>query len=92
MISKHLKTALDSGLKESSAIGAGDEDTNPAEAAGADPDGGICLDISSEILEVCIKFMHFKLINREISMERPNFDIEPTIALQVLEAAIYLKC
>ena len=52
---------------------------------------GIKLDISSEILEICIKFMHFKLINRKVSFARPPFPIEPSLALEVLRASIYLQ-
>ena len=89
LISKHLKTALEGGLKDKT-----DEYNDAAASAQVDgeTDTGIHLDINAEILETCIKFMHYKLINREISTERPDFDIDPEIALQVLEAAIYLKC
>ena len=51
---------------------------------------GIKLDINSEILEVCIKFMHYKVVNRKVSFDRPPFPSEPTKALDVLKASIYL--
>lgn len=51
---------------------------------------GIQLDITAEILEICIKFMHYKTINRKVSRDRPNFHIEPSQALDVLKASIYL--
>ena len=38
---------------------------------------GIQLDITSDILEICIKFMHYKTVNRKVSIDRPNFPIEP---------------
>ena len=51
---------------------------------------GIKLDITSEILEVCIKFMHYKVVNRKVSCDRPPFPIAPEKALDVLKASIYL--
>jgi hypothetical protein len=51
---------------------------------------GIQLEITAEILEICIKFMHYKTVNRKISVERPQFPIEATQALDVLKASIYL--
>ena len=51
---------------------------------------GIQLEITSEILEICIKFMHYKTVNRKISAERPPFPIESTQALDVLKASYYL--
>ena len=51
------------------------------------------LDIPSEILEITIKYMHYKVIYRDLPMEdRPEFHIEPPKALDVLNAAIYLEC
>ena len=88
MISKHLKNCLESGMKESKEPPELDAQGNPPPPTGAGfTEEGIHLDIESEILDMCIKFMHYKLINRKISMERPAFDIEPAIALRVLEAA-----
>ena len=53
LISKHLENCLSAGMKE------------------AEPEahklngGGILLDcITSDILEICIKYMHYKVINR----------------------------
>ena len=91
MISKHLTKCLESGMKESAAAPELDAAGNPPPPTGDGyTDVGIHLDIEAEILEICIKFMHYKLINRKISMERPSFDIEPAIALRVLEAATQL--
>ena len=42
-----------------------------------DPEEGIKLDINAEILEICIKFMHYKTVQREVSTERKIFHIEP---------------
>ena len=42
-----------------------------------DHSDGIVLDIDSEILEICIKFMHYKIINRKVTTERPPFPIDP---------------
>ncbi|CDW82758.1 UNKNOWN [Stylonychia lemnae] len=52
----------------------------------------ISLDINAEILEICVKYLHYKLIYRKVSFARPPFPIEPKIALDVLKAAIYLQC
>lgn len=52
---------------------------------------GIQLDIKSDILEICIKFMHYKTVNRKVSFERPPFPIAPNEALDVLKASIYLQ-
>jgi hypothetical protein len=52
---------------------------------------GIHLEITADILEICIKFMHYKTINRKISGDRPNFPIEAGQALKVLKASIYLQ-
>ena len=56
------------------------------------PEEGIKLDISAEILEICIKFMHYKLVNRMVSFERKEFHIDPVQVPDVLKAAIYLQC
>ena len=51
------------------------------------------LEITAEILEVCIKYMHYQTIYRDLpAPDRAKFDIEPRIADQVLKAAIYLDC
>jgi len=50
----------------------------------------IKLDIAAEILEICIKYMHYKMIYRNLPGRRPKFDLNPKIALKVLEASIYL--
>jgi len=56
-------------------------------------DKRISLDLPSTILEVCIKYMHYKLIYAPLAPEqRPEFAIEPVMALDVLNAAIYLQC
>ena len=89
MISKHLKNALTSGMKEgqeNSEYGDEQEQDNVPQ-----PEDGIKLKLSSEILETCLNFMHYKHINREVSFARPEFQIEPDMALKVLEAAIYLQ-
>ena len=53
----------------------------------------IDLNITSEILEVCIKYMHYQVIYRDLPVgSRPEFHIEPPIAHNVLKAAIYLEC
>ena len=54
-------------------------------------DEGINLDLPSDILEICIKFMHYKYVNRKVSFERPPFPIEPELGKEVLKAAIYLQ-
>ena len=51
---------------------------------------GIQLDIDKDILEICLKFMHYKTVNRKVSFERPPFHIDPAKALDVLKASIYL--
>merc|ERR1711957_472554 len=48
------------------------------------------LDIPSDILEICIKYMHYKVIYKNLPGRRPKFDLDPKAALRVLEAAIYL--
>ena len=80
MISKHLKNCLEGNFKEA----------QEGEAEPADPADGIKLELNAEILEICIKFLHYKVINRQVSFERPPFPIEPEVALKVLEASIYL--
>ena len=51
------------------------------------------LNIDKEILEVCIKYMHYKLIYQELPHTvRPQFHIDAPIALDVLNAAVYLQC
>lgn len=52
----------------------------------------IHLNIKTEILEICLKYLHYKLIYRNVSFERPPFHIAPEHALEVLKAAIYLQC
>jgi hypothetical protein len=52
----------------------------------------IHLDIETPILETCLKYLHYKLIYRKVSFERPPFHIEPEEALKVLKAAMYLQC
>lgn len=52
----------------------------------------INLAIKTEILEVCLKYLHYKLIYRNVSFERPPFNIAPEFALEVLKAAMYLQC
>ena len=98
MISQHLKTELGAGLKETVDY-AGDimavekaEPTAKKDGEKDEDDDAIKLDVDAEILEICIKFMHFKYINRQISVERPNFEIDPNLALRVLQASCYLKC
>ena len=68
------------GMKESKAGGEEGGDGEPA----------IELDVTAEILEICLKFMHYKTVNRKVSFERPPFHIEPALALEVLKASIYL--
>ena len=54
---------LDSNFKEST--GDGNDPANPAAPTDGETEDGIHLkNINAEILEVCIKFMHYKLINR----------------------------
>ena len=49
------------------------------------------IDLDADILEICIKFMHYKHINRRPQvLERPDFPVVPEKALDVLKAAIYL--
>ena len=51
------------------------------------------LDIDSKILEITVKYMHYKVIYRDLPLEqRPEFHIDPPNALDVLNAAIYLEC
>ena len=52
----------------------------------------ITLDIPSDILEICIKYLHYKMIYKNLPGRRPKFDLAPPVALRVLEAAIYLQC
>ena len=53
----------------------------------------IKLNITAEILEVCIKYMHYKVIFQSLPVSaRPDFTIAPPIAHNVLKAAIYLRC
>ena len=77
-ISKHITNALNSGMKEAQSDASEEEpaaDANGEEAAN-EPTDGIKLKIDSEILEICIKFMHYKFINRQVRV-RPEFPIEP---------------
>ena len=94
LISKHITNALTSGMKESQSEFEDDEPTpeEKDEDAANEPTDGIKLKIEAEILEICIKFMHYKFINRQVTFTRPEFPIHPDKALQVLEAAIYLEC
>ena len=69
-----------------------DEDKNDEEKPPEEELDGIKLDIPADILEICLKYMHYKTINRRISYQRPNFPIEPPKALDVLKAALYLGC
>ena len=62
MISKHLKNALESGMKESKEEDGAEPKDPPAPSDGM-TDVGIHLEINAEILEICIKFMHYKHIN-----------------------------
>lgn len=51
------------------------------------------LDIDSDILEITVKYMHYKVIYRDLPHDqRPEFYIDPPKALDVLNAAIYLVC
>ena len=52
----------------------------------------ITLELPSDILEICIKYLHYKMIYKDLPGRRPNFDLAPNVALKVLEAAIYLQC
>jgi hypothetical protein len=52
----------------------------------------INLAIKTDILEICLKYLHYKLIYRSVSFERPPFNIAPEFALDVLKAAMYLQC
>ena len=53
----------------------------------------LSLNITSEILEVCIKYMHYQTIYRDLPVkDRAQFKIDPIIADSVLKAAIYLEC
>jgi hypothetical protein len=44
------------------------------------------------VVETCLKYLHYKLIYRKVSFQRPPFHINPEDALEVLKAAIYLQC
>ena len=51
------------------------------------------LDIHSDILEITIKYLHHKIIYRDLPHDvRPQFHVDPPKALDVLNAAIYLEC
>jgi hypothetical protein len=52
----------------------------------------INLAIKTDILEICLKYLHYKLIYRNVSFARPPFNISPEHALDVLKAAMYLQC
>ena len=72
MISKHLQTELGVGLKETVDYAGDIMAVETAQAVEKkDDDGAIHLNVDAEILEICIKFMHYKQINRQISTERP---------------------
>uniref|UniRef100_A0A7S3CMD2 Elongin-C n=1 Tax=Strombidium rassoulzadegani TaxID=1082188 RepID=A0A7S3CMD2_9SPIT len=89
MISNHLKNVLTNNLNKAPSEYDKEEDTEEKPPL-PHPDG-THLNITSDILEVCIKFMHYKTVNRKISFQRPNFDIDKEIALDVLKASIYLQ-
>ena len=49
-------------------------------------------EMPARILEICIKYMHYKMIYQYLPHEqRPQFHIDPACALDVLNAAIYLQ-
>ncbi|TNV73613.1 hypothetical protein FGO68_gene15968 [Halteria grandinella] len=52
----------------------------------------INLDLKTSVVETCLKYLHYKLIYRKVSFQRPPFHINPEDALEVLKAAIYLQC
>jgi|LakMenE01Jun11ns_1017448.scaffolds.fasta_scaffold9442526_1 hypothetical protein len=50
-------------------------------------------DITSEVLEVCIEYMHYKIVYQNLPPEsRKQFMIAPNMALDVLNAAMFLEC
>ena len=51
------------------------------------------LDLPAKTLETVVRYLHYRIINSRLAQEdRANFDIEPTDALDILNAAIYLRC
>lgn len=82
MISKHLAAILTSTSISLIFIGGFKEGESRQ----------ISLQIKTDILETCLKYLHYKLIYRSVSFERPPFPIGAEQALDVLKASIYLQC
>ena len=53
----------------------------------------IRLDLSAKTLETVIRYLHYRIINCRLAQgDRADFHIEPLEALDILNAAIYLRC
>ena len=53
----------------------------------------IKLDLSAKTLETVVRYLHYRVINSRLAQgDRATFDIEPLEALDILNAAIYLRC
>ena len=53
----------------------------------------IKLDLNAKTLETVVRYLHYRVINSRLAQDtRAKFDIEPTEALDILNAAIYLRC
>ena len=51
------------------------------------------LDLPAKTLETVVRYLHYRIINSRLAQDdRANFDIEPADALDILNAAIYLRC
>ena len=53
----------------------------------------VTIDLKSTTLETVVKYLHYRAINSRLAPDdRASFDIAPMDALNILNAAIYLKC
>ena len=53
----------------------------------------INLEMPAHTIETVVKYLHYRIINAKIAQsERAGFDIDPNEALNILNAAIYLRC
>ena len=53
----------------------------------------VSIDLSAVTLETVVKYLHYRAINSRLAPDdRATFDIAPADALNILNAAIYLKC
>ena len=53
----------------------------------------IKLDLNAQTLETVVRYLHYRIINCRLAQgDRADFHIEPLEALDILNAAIYLRC